>query len=122
MPCKCQPPPSRPPSPHTLINLRGLVFQLFPIRNSLWRRFQVWRQDNYYINTFINLRAFMATLKFCLIWQRCTEALSLFPEKNLACFTIPDINLINFPVEAVPSLATTQSLYRFSLFLMLLLG
>jgi hypothetical protein len=39
-----------PLPPHTLINLRGLVFQLFPIRNSLWRRFQVWRQDNYYID------------------------------------------------------------------------
>ncbi len=42
--------------------------------------------------TFINVRAFMATLKFFLIWQGCTEALSLFPDKNLACFTIPDIN------------------------------
>ncbi len=26
---------------------------------------------------FINLRAFLATMKSCLIWQRCTEALSL---------------------------------------------
>jgi hypothetical protein len=47
--------------------------------------------------TFINLRAFMATLKFCLIWQHYTEAkpergsLYLFPDKNLASFTIPDI-------------------------------
>ena len=32
----CPPPPA---PPHTLINLRGLVIQLLPIRNSLWRRF-----------------------------------------------------------------------------------
>ncbi len=41
---------SAPPPPPTHTH-RGLVFQLLPIRNSLWRRFQVWQQDNYYIDS-----------------------------------------------------------------------
>ncbi len=51
----------------------------------------------------LNVLSFLATLKSCLIWQRYTESLStclsLFPDKK-------------FPVEVVPSLVTTQLLYR----------
>ncbi len=51
-----------PPPPPPLINLRGLVFQLSwqpwnpvlfgNIRNSLWRRCQIWWIHNYYIDCY----------------------------------------------------------------------
>jgi hypothetical protein len=47
MPCKCQPPP---PGPLPTYKFKRFGVSAFPIRNSLWRRFQVWRLHNYYID------------------------------------------------------------------------
>ncbi len=54
MPCKCQPAPppasKDPRPPHPAYTLKMFGVSAFPIRNSLWRQFQVWRLHNYYMD------------------------------------------------------------------------